>query len=221
MFCWKTSWQRTIASCVIMMAMANTACRKTQEKASLFSIDSLVSSQANLLTDLKASLQKEAHLDTKSDTVIYAPADTSAWKKELEIFRQLETINKPVNLRNYQINNGLTDPASNLQVKEIYTTENLPVRYFRIFYHDTPDKLRKIEALYDDGNPLYKSGRILSMEFRPVDGKLLLTSYTIQGGQKMIMDDSVSFFIKGKISVKNNGEAKQRSIEGGGETNAE
>jgi hypothetical protein len=195
---------------VIVLAASITSCNKPQERSSFFSVDSLVSEQVKRLTKANAKLYKEAALDGKIDTATYLPADTLEWNNELDIFRQLEVINKPVNRQRYQINDGLTDPSSNLTVKEIYTTENLPVAYMRIFYQESIHKPRKIEALFNgDENMLYTSSRLISLHFRQVNNETLLTSYSIQGGQKMMMDDTVTFSIKGRIIVDNNyGKAK-------------
>jgi hypothetical protein len=125
-----------------------------------------------------------------------------AWRNELEIFSQLQVINKPINREFYIIDDGLFDPSSNLTVKAFSATENLPVRYLRVFYQESISKPRKIEALYDDRNQLYKSGRILEMEFQQIDNKSVLTSYAIEGGQKMILGDSVAFVIRGVITIQ-------------------
>ncbi len=178
------------------------SCNEKKEIAPLYNVDSLVSVQVSYLTSKHAGLRKEARIGPQYDDSTYTPKDTLAWSNELEIFRQLEVINKPINRNGYIIDDGLFDPASNLTVKAISALEKQPVRYLRIFYLNSIHKPRKIEALYNDGNALYESGRLLSMEFNQVGDKNILTSYSIQGGQKMILGDSVSFLIKGKIIIE-------------------
>lgn len=167
----------------------------------LYNIDSLVSAQVNFLTAEKARLYKSASIGTKQDDSTYTPIDTSAWKNELEIFTQLNVINRPSYKGNYLIHDGLFDPSSNLTVKAYSSTKDLPVKYLRIFYQESLQKPRKIEALYNDKNEMYTSARLLSMEFRQLNNKSILTSYSVQGGQHMILSDSVSFLIKGKIII--------------------
>src|SRR5690606_11705953 len=114
---------------------------------------------------------KEALLGGKTDTIRYVPEDTLAWLTELGIFRKLDMINKPVNKENYLVSDGLFDPGSNLTVKAFTSLVELPVVYLKIYYQGTIDKPRKIEALYDEANPLYKSARLMSMHFAQIEDR--------------------------------------------------
>ena len=53
----------------------------------------------------------------------------------------------------------------------------------------------------DEETSLYKSSRFLTLEFQNINNKNVLTSYSVKGGQKMIMGDSVIFSVKGKILI--------------------
>lgn len=143
-------------------------------------------------------MSKEAILGDARDHVEYVP-DSTGWKKELDIFRQLEAMNKPLNKTKYLIDDGLYDPGSNLTVKAFTSLEPLPVRSLRIFYDTDIQKPRKIEAIFDEENSLYESSKNLLLEFQLINNKNLLTYYSIDGGQKMILSDSVTFSVKGKI----------------------
>jgi hypothetical protein len=167
----------------------------------IFPIDSLVSEQVNYLAERGARLEKEASIQGKKSSNSYTPSDTSAWNHELNIFRQLNVINKPTNKTLYIVDDGLFDPRSNLTVKAISSIKNLPVRYIRIFYQDAIEKPRKIEALYIDENLLSKTGRILTMEFQQINNRPILTAYSVEGGQKIIFGDSVAYLINGKIVI--------------------
>lgn len=173
------------------------------ERATFYPVDSLVMAQINYLSSVHATLYKESALNAQLDTSRYSPADSMQWIKELDIFRQLEVINKPINRDSYLVNDGETDPGSNLTIKTFTRKEKeeLPVVYLKVYYQHSIRQPRKIEALFDEENALYKSARVLSMDFHPINNKTVLTSYSITGGQKMILRDSVDFSIRGKITV--------------------
>jgi len=124
------------------------------------------------------------------------------WKNELAIFSELDVINKPINKGAYTIGN-YADKKSNLSVKSFNTTEDLPVKYLRVFYQQSPGRIRKIEAQYNEANLLYSSTRFLTMEFEDIFNKTVVTSYSINGGQKMFLDDSVQYIVGATIILKN------------------
>lgn len=203
MFYWKTEHTFNFTTIIVLfsLVMGLCSCNSERQPAAFYPIDSLLTEQIQHLTAMKAGLFKEAFLNGKTDTLTYIPRDTLAWMNELDIFRKLQAINKPVNKGSYLVDDGLFDPESNLTVKAFKSRKKLPVVYLKVFYQSSIEKPRKIEALYDEANPLYESGRHLSMHFQQIDNKTVLTSYDIKGGQKMVFSDSVVFYIKGKILV--------------------
>lgn len=191
-------------SCQILLALFATAglsCESEKKPATFYPIDSLISDQVYHLTAINAGLFKEALLSGKADTARINPPDTTAWKKELEIFRKLDEINKPVNKQNYKVTDRQVDPASNLMVKAFESLEALPVVYLKVFYQGNISKPRKLEALYNEGNLLFQSARFLSMHFEQIESKTVLTSYSVKGGQKMTFSDSVTIYIGGKVLI--------------------
>jgi hypothetical protein len=175
-------------------------CAGKPKQTTLFNFDSLVSEQVSFLAAHHAKLHKRASINSINDDTVFS-ADTTVWKNELDIFRQLQVINKPVNGDNYVVEDGLFDPQSNLTVKAFSAKPeaDLPVKYLRVFYQESLLKPRKIEALYDNKNPIYSSSRLLTLEFGHFKNKVVLTSYGIEGGQQMKMGDSVVFKIEGEI----------------------
>ena len=72
---------------------------------------------------------------------------------------------------------------------------------YKIYYQDIPSKLRKIEALYQQDNALLKTRRKLTMEFTDLYDKNILTSYSIDGTQKMFVGDSIRFTINCAVQL--------------------
>lgn len=185
---------------VLLLIVLMAACtRPNKTEATHFNIDSLLHKQVVDLWSLKASLTKEGSIgETKQDTLLTA-LDTTRWRKELDIFTEIGLINKPAYRVLYTMKDGLADASSNLTIREFETTHELPVRYLKLFYLDDLQKLRKVEALIRQENALLKTQRKLVMEFSDVYNKNVLTSYSIEGGQKMLAGDSVHFTLNGTV----------------------
>ena len=177
------------------------ACNSSEKEGMLYPIDSLVTAQIQELSAVHARLQKEAVLGETADSISYTPGDSLNWAKELDIFKQLNIINKPINYHTYRVEDGIQDSSSNLTVKSFVNTTNVPVRFLRVYYQLSIDKPRKIEASYVEKSTLYVSERLLNLEFSQINNKTILTSYSISGAQKIILADSVPFLIKGKIFI--------------------
>ena len=202
MYYWRTDRPLyTTAVVLLLLALSALSCESERTPAAFYPVDSLITAQAAYLAGIRAGLFKEAMLSGRADTLTYTPADSLSWLNELDIFRKLDAINKPVNKGVYRVDDGLLDPGSNLTVKAFTSLTEVPVVYLRIYYQGNIGKPRKIEALYDEANALHQSARLLSMHFQQIENKTVLTSYTIRGGQKMMFADSVAFYISGKISV--------------------
>lgn len=203
MFYWRIDHTFIVRTTIVIFLLITGlgSCNSDRQSAAYYPIDSLITGQIQYLTTIQAGLFKEALLSGKTDTLSYIPRDTIAWVNELDIFRKLEIINKPINKGSYLVDDGLFDPGSNLTVKAFTSLKKLPVVYLKVYYQGSIEKPRKIEALFDEANPLYESARLLSMHFQQIDNRTLLTSYSIKGGQKMIFGDSVAFYIKGKILI--------------------
>jgi hypothetical protein len=196
---WLTNKQASGVLCCFILALA--ACNQATESNSLYAVDSLVSKQVQYLTEAHARLKKQANVGTEGEDVTIVPKDTNEWNNELAIFRQLDQINKPVNRNDYVATNGEDDPASNLIVKSFATNEDLPVKYFKIYYQQSLNSPRKIEGLLVDSTLLSRSSKLLTMEFAQLHNKTVLTSYSIYGGQKMILGDTITYNIKGEIII--------------------
>lgn len=190
-------------SVVAVVLMGITSCTGKREKqTTIYNLDSLVQEQIHLLADKKASSKKTVRLGEKESATELTPEDTLMWKKELDIFTELSVLNKPINRKEYVVEDGLTDTKSNLTIKSISTNEEgLPVKYLRIYYLPEPYQLKKIEGYTREENMLYQSARFFTLEFEELHNQPTLTSYTVNGGQKMFLRDSVTFSVHATLSI--------------------
>lgn len=200
---------RGMTRSVILMIMASAvllfSCSEGgNSHAVYYPVDSLVQAQISYLSDTLhgAALHKYVSIGASKDSVVYRPADSVAWANELGPLLQLGLINKPIHSGKYAVEDNLRDPNSNLHVR-IYTARepSLPIAFLRVYYRDTPRQVRKIEGEYRENNALYTSSQILSMELQETHNKTLLTSYSIRGGQKMILADSMELSVNGRIAL--------------------
>jgi hypothetical protein len=193
---------------LFLLAIISFSCSNKQKKASsLFDVDSLIQAQVQYLAMEHAGLSKTSSLGDSSSSISLTPKDTTAWKKELEIFSVLQLVNKPINRNSYVVESH-PDTRSNLSVTTFAIKpslpddeKDLPIEYLKIYYLESPDKIRRIEGQYRESSMMYKTLQVLAMEFQPVNDKMILTSYSITGGQKMFMGDSVQYNINTTITL--------------------
>lgn len=187
---------------LLVLIASITSCETGKKNTNIYyPVDSLVNSQILLLTSSKAVLTKKAEIDGVEEIKTLTPKDSTAWGHELDIFSELHVINNSVTWGRYTIDQNGKDANSNLSVKSFTGKDTLPVVYLKIFYLTSPSKLRRVEALYREENSLLKGSRLLILEFQEIHNKTVLTSYSIEGSQKMFLGDSVKFSIKGTITI--------------------
>ena len=121
---------------VLILVGSLVSCSEGKKTKALYPVDSLLQAQANYLSSKKARLKKIVLLGGKEEEISLAPKDIIAWRNELEIFTALDVINKPIN-RSYYTIKDLSDSSSNLKVKAFATTEDLPVRFIKIYYYQS------------------------------------------------------------------------------------
>jgi hypothetical protein len=197
-----TANTRLFQVAIVLITLIFLSCSaEEQNTVGLFNVDSLFKTQIDYLVGHEAVISKKAVLNGVEKITTINPKDSLAWNAELAIFFELDVVNKPIHKAIYKVEE-YADNKSNLSVKSFSTTEDLPVRFLKIYYQNSMSQLRKIEAQYNEANSLYSSRRFLTMEFENVYNKTILTSYSIAGGQKMFLDDSVQYNIAANIVLK-------------------
>lgn len=183
---------------LLAIAAALFSCNQTNQlyDKPYFDFDSLVNKQITSLVSAKASLTKSVLLNGKQDQSTVT-ADSSVIAHELDVFRQLDFINKPLYRNGYEIQDGEKDTQSNLNIRKYVAKSPSPVPFVTFYYQDEFRNLKKIESVYQENNTLYSTKRQLRLEFDNLTGTVLISRYSLFGNQKMILNDSVKFSIEG------------------------
>lgn len=186
---------------LIVSALLVAGCvKKNQQVDSPYlDFDSLINAQIVALTKAKSTLTKSVLLDGKSDRSVLA-MDSTLLAQELDVFRQLDVINKPLYRDAYEISDGEKDIQSNLIIRTYRAKKKTAIPYVKIYYQNNFSRIKKIESGIQDTNSLYATNRSFQLEFDDAHGALLLSKYKLTGGQKMILSDTVLFTIEGSFS---------------------
>lgn len=170
---------------------------KPQETSAYFSIDSLLNSQTVILLEGQQKLQKLAIVNGDSATSILAP-DSLEWANEFQLFRDLN-VNEPALIGRYKISER-EDLNSNLKVMSYQALEDeLEIKSFDIYYLKNISDVKIITAQSKSKNSIFESEKNIRLEFDKENEDLQLKSYTSKGFQKMILQDSVVYEVRGKI----------------------
>lgn len=168
-----------------------------QYKKDYFDFDSLINQQIKVLAASNISIHKNASI-TDSTTTGMAVADSAALARDLDIFRQIDLINRPLFKGKYAMSEG-PDTQSNLIVRTYSPTIPSPIKEVRFYFLENFKKLKRIEVRYEEDNTLYYTRRDYVLEFVDTD-PVLLQKTTVKGIQKMILNDSVSFTVESSYS---------------------
>ncbi len=168
-----------------------------------FDFDSLINVQVLELGKAKANFSKKSTIGSKNDNSSFVP-DSLSLANELDIFRQLDLINKPLYRKSYNVKVGEKDTKSNLLIRSYTAKTPSPVPYVKLYYQSSPLDIRKIESSYHEKNALYNTSRKLTLLFDDSSGFGLLRGYQITGTQKMILSDTVYFSVEVSVSPGSN-----------------
>lgn len=180
---------------LFLLAAACTQEQKSTQK--YFDFDALIDDQISQLSQRGRVLEKVAAMAADQSDSTFLPSG-KGWESELEIFRDLELINKPAFKDVYKIEDPLYDTKSNLKIRQ-YAASEAPLHLIKFYYQNEFLHLKKIEATITEKNLLYTTSRALIMEFDEEDGKPQLIRYSMDGFQKMVFNDTVRFSVQGQV----------------------
>ncbi len=188
-----------IGGLLVIFLIVMMSCQQQQRtEIKYYNIDSLITSQLDILNSIKPSITKVATIDSTQDQSTFTP-DSTLWANELAVYRHLDVINKPIYVDAYNVSDE-QDSNSNLKVRAFTAIKDVPLKSLRIYYQDTPDKVKRIEASLNEQNSLYYSSRKFSIELDDLNNQMALIRFSVEGTQKMILRDSVNFSISTKVN---------------------
>lgn len=160
-----------------------------------YDINGLVDEQVKMLDSISPTILKKAVINGNKEDSKITPQDTTAWLKELAIFKSAD-INKSILLDSYT----KTESAekNTISYKSKYP-EKTRVEELSIQFGKTDQKPLKIHATLDYKNEVFTSEINLEINFLINDGKSLLSNYRIEGYQKMISKDTSTYLIEAEI----------------------
>jgi hypothetical protein len=186
---------------IILLIGVSTACQRriTRDSIEFFDLGSFIDRQVDLLTEGSFELKKKTLIGDSMEILVLLP-DSLGWDKELSIFKTAD-IHKPGLRELYEKTIRETDSFKIENYALSDTTESETIQ-LSIRKDKRTEHIRSIDAVQHTTNPIYNSRRNLHMMFRSgKEGKILLDSFTVRGFQKMILQDSVTYFTAGKIKL--------------------
>ena len=160
-----------------------------------FDLAGLIQQQVQSLSVITPRVYKQAVIDSQREE---QELDTVNWEKELNIFSKAD-INKPRLLSQYQTTT-YTNDAGNKVTKHQNVEENVSgVIKMEIVENPASQKLLSIYIETREYNTLFTSEVEMEMNFEEKENEPRLTSYTINGFEKVILKDTMHYSIKVKI----------------------
>lgn len=167
----------------------------------LFPIDSLLEEQVLWLSQSNASIRKISIVNKLYDTAIVRPSGAEAWRNELQPLQNLGIINKPVYRQAYSRSVEENDANSNLKTLSFKSEQDVKVPFMKIYYLHSLLDPKRVDAIYAERNPMYDMRRNISIEFSTIDSRTILTSYRVEGGQKVFLGDTIAFSVQSSIII--------------------
>lgn len=183
-----------IAAVLLFLAVS---CRQEETRDDApkvyYDLKGFIENQILYLNEKKPEVSKTAVLGSKREVSETREVD---WKKELELFIQAD-INKPSYRQSYEVvGNGPLHYEYRLK-----PGNDLPVAYLKI---DTDSVLKQplhVEALIRTKNKIYNSEKKVVLNARKHNCLLEVSSYEVNGYQKLIFVERKEFGIRGQIGL--------------------
>ena len=181
---------------VLVLFFANCRKQAIRDSRPVFNLENLIDDQVSLLTGGDFELNKKTNIDDSVESFFLRP-DSLGWQKELSIFRTAD-IHKPGLREFYKISLSESD-GSEIAEYSLTDTAQSETLFLKIKRNKASGQVQSIEAAQQTNNPIYHSKRDLYLFFiNSGPDKIQLDSFVVKGFQKMILQDTVSYFTAGK-----------------------
>ncbi|MDU0370605.1 hypothetical protein ACFPAF_09400 [Hymenobacter endophyticus] len=159
-------------------------------KPAYFNLLGFLEQQSTLLGQRRPAVEKQVLLrDGQQEVTRVQPTE---WAKELQIFQQAD-INKPALRGLYVVDSAaLSSGLVQHTYRRLPGTDH-PVEQLTVVSRDSV--VQDITASIDQDNPLVYSAK--TVELHCQNGQL--TSYRVNGVQKLILFDSVRYAVRGRV----------------------
>lgn len=192
-----------VTKSLILISLFLVSCGKRSTNLQLSSqinTDSLLDYHISVLSNSNALLTKSLKINNSVQT---ADVDDSKinWANELESFRTISLINKPIYLTSYNITFE-NDKKSNLLVRKWEVKQDLPLKKLKIYYLKDLSQIKRLEATIEQRNFVFSSTKQLSIDFGVLGADRMVDDYEVSGHQKLIWGEPQDFSIKGHVRIK-------------------
>lgn len=185
----------TIVAVILLFSTVSCRQEEVQDNAPkmYYDLKGFVENQIVYLNEKKPEVNKTAVLGSKRDVSKTREVD---WKKELELFIQAD-INKPSYRQSYKVvKNGPLHYEYRLK-----PGNDLPVAYLKIDVDSVLKQPLRVEALIHTSNKVYNSEKKLVLHAVKRDNLLQVSTYEVDGYQKLIFVEKKAFSISGQIGL--------------------
>jgi hypothetical protein len=182
---------------LLILFLGNCRQRSAQDSRVFFDMDKLIDDQVKLLSKEDFELEKKIIIDDSVESFHLMP-DSIGWQKELSIFKTAD-IHKP-GLRGFYKKRISETNDAQIEDYILEDTAQSETLFLKIKRNKVDDQVQSIEASQRTNNPIYHSKRDLYLYFNHSGpGEFHLDSFAVKGFQKMVLQDTVSYFTAGKI----------------------
>ena len=163
-----------------------------------YDLEGLINAQVYLLDSLNPQVEMLAMISGKQETKVLRK-DSAEWAEALGLYAEAD-LNRPVLRDQYSIKDSYAnDFGWQLRTYQAIQPGDVDIPYLKVFYEDDIDNVRRVEALFREENPLYSTLRSMSIGFERRAGRVMITSYTTTGRQKMVLRDSILYQTNARI----------------------